>query len=89
MLNVSFSYGKTKQSCYVAQNSFPEDNRRMNKRFFYANTWFTLPIRANGYWVEDANRKNLAEAVNNEMAKALAQTLNFAAEVQIAARGMK
>ena len=60
----------------------------MNKRFYYANTWFTLPIKANGYWVEDADRKNIAEAANDEMAKALAQTLNFAAEVQIAARAV-
>ena len=59
------------------------------KRFYYAGTWFTLPFRASGYWVEDAERKNVAEAASDELAKALAKTLNFAAEVQEAAKGLK
>ncbi len=52
----------------------------MTKRAYFANTWFTLPFRANGFWVEDATGKNVAEAHSREIAKALAETLNNAAE---------
>ena len=63
----------------------------MNKanRFHYANEWFTTPIRANGYWVEDATSKNICEAASQELAKALAVTLNYNAKAQKALEGLK
>jgi len=50
----------------------------MNKanRVYIGTTWFTLPFRARGYWVEDATGKNVAEAWSRELAKAIAETLN-------------
>jgi hypothetical protein len=45
-------------------------------RLYFGNTWFTLPFRVHGYWVEDATGKNVAEAASLELAKALADMLN-------------
>jgi hypothetical protein len=45
-------------------------------RLYFGNTWFTLPFRVHGYWVEDATGKNVAEAASLELAKALAAMLN-------------
>lgn len=47
-----------------------------NKRVFLGGTWFTLPFKAHGLWVDDATGKSVAEAVDYVMAKALADTLN-------------
>ncbi len=46
------------------------------KRIYFADTWFTLPFRTHGYWVEDATGKNVAEAASRELATALAKYLN-------------
>lgn len=46
------------------------------KRLHFGDTWFTLPFRVHGYWVEDATGKNVAEAASLELAKALADMLN-------------
>jgi len=53
-------------------------NSSMQKtnRLYFGNTWFTLPFRVHGYWVEDATGKNVAEAASLELAKALADMLN-------------
>ena len=53
-------------------------NIDMNKanRVYFGTTWFTLPFRVHGYWVEDATGKNVAEAATRELAKAIAETLN-------------
>lgn len=51
------------------------------KRIFFANTWFLLPFRANGHWVEDATGKSVAEASDRFLAKALADTLNKSVDV--------
>ena len=45
-------------------------------RLYFGNTWFTLPFRAQAYWVEDATGKTVAEAASLELAKALADMLN-------------
>jgi hypothetical protein len=47
----------------------------MNRKYF-AGTWYTLPFRAHGFWVEDATGKSVAEAWSRELAKALAAMLN-------------
>ena len=46
------------------------------KRLYYGDTWFTLPFRVHGYWVEDATGKNVSEAASLALAKALKETLN-------------
>jgi len=50
----------------------------MNKanRVYFGTTWFTLPFRARGYYVEDATGKEVAEAKSLELARALAELLN-------------
>ena len=55
----------------------------MNKanRVYFGTTWFTLPFRAHGYWVEDATGKNVAEAATLELAMALAELLNASQQV--------
>ena len=45
-------------------------------RLHLGNTWFTLPFRVHGYWVEDATGKNVAEAASLELAIALRDLLN-------------
>ena len=46
------------------------------KRILFGNTWFTLPFRVHGYWIEDATGKNVAEAADYLIAKALVDALN-------------
>jgi len=46
------------------------------KRVYFGTTWFTLPFRVHGYWVEDATGKNVAEAWSRELALAIAESLN-------------
>ena len=48
----------------------------MNKTLQVGDTFFRMPFRATGYWVEDANRKNVAECASGAIAKALADLLN-------------
>jgi hypothetical protein len=52
------------------------ETKNTTKRLHLGNTWFTLPFRVHGYWVEDATGKNVAEAASLELAKALAKMLN-------------
>ena len=60
-------------------------NTSMNKtnRYYFGNTWFTLPFRTHGYWVEDATGKNVAEAASTELAKELAKFLTQAAKTSV------
>jgi len=46
------------------------------KRIYFGTTWFTLPFRAHGFWVEDATGKSVAEAFSTDLARALAEMLN-------------
>lgn len=46
------------------------------KTVYFGGEWFTTPFYSNGYWVEDATGKNVAEARDRELAKALADLLN-------------
>ncbi len=52
------------------------ETKKTPTRLYYANTWFTMPFRVHGYWVEDATGKNVAEAARRELAEAIKQTLN-------------
>ena len=55
----------------------------MNKNtFYFAGTWFQTPFRFNGYWVEDAAGRNVAEASSRELAEALVRMLNNAEKEQ-------
>ena len=46
------------------------------KRVYFGGTWFLPPFRVHGLWVEDATGKNVAEAYDYALAKALAEMLN-------------
>lgn len=48
----------------------------MNKTVQVGDAFFRMPFRATGYWVEDADRKNVAECASGAIAKALADLLN-------------
>jgi len=52
------------------------ETKNKTPRLYLGNTWFTLPFRVHGYWVEDATGKNVAEAASLELAKALKDMLN-------------
>jgi hypothetical protein len=52
------------------------ETKNKTKRVYLGDTWFTLPFRVHGLWVEDATGKNVAEAYSYELAKALAKMLN-------------
>jgi hypothetical protein len=49
---------------------------RTNRSVRIGKSWFLLPFKASGSWVEDARGADVAEARNAEIAKALAQMLN-------------
>ena len=61
-------------------NNYMETKSNKPKRLYYGDTWFTLPFRTHGYWVEDATGKNVAEAASRELAEALKKTLNTLGE---------
>jgi hypothetical protein len=45
-------------------------------RVYFGGTWFLPPFRAHGLWVTDATGKDVAEAKDYVLAKALAELLN-------------
>ena len=47
-----------------------------NKTVQVGDSFFRMPFRAIGYWVEDADRKNVAKCSTGTIAKALAELLN-------------
>ena len=49
---------------------------KTNRNVRIGKSWFLLPFKASGSWVEDARGADVAEARNAEIAKALAQMLN-------------
>jgi hypothetical protein len=48
----------------------------MGKQVQVGDSFFRMPFSATGYWVEDADRKNVAECPSGAIAKALAELLN-------------
>ena len=52
------------------------DTKTKPSRLYFGNTWFTMPFRVHGYWVEDATGKNVAEAASLDLAKAMKDALN-------------
>jgi hypothetical protein len=48
----------------------------VTKHVYLGDTWFTPPFKANGYYVEDATGKEVADAKSLHIAKGLAEVLN-------------
>ena len=48
----------------------------MNKTVQVGDTFFRMPFRATGFYVEDADKKTVAECRSREVAKALTELLN-------------